>query len=82
MRLVRYAADGWGPMIHFGKLGMGVAIVNACCNIPTALVAIPLPELPALVYHVVERRNGWMRPAAGQLKQALLTQGQSWQAGR
>jgi DNA-binding transcriptional LysR family regulator len=45
-------ASGWQLMIQFVHMGMGVALVNAYCHIPKELIAIPVPELPGLKFHV------------------------------
>ncbi len=39
-------ANGWGLILHFAALGIGAAIVNGFCRIPSGLVARPLRGLP------------------------------------
>ncbi len=49
---VAVEANGWELMLHFAKLGLGLAIVNSICSIPRGLVARKLPGLPSVHYHV------------------------------
>ena len=76
---VAMEANGWELMLHFVKLGMGICIVNSCCNIPAILVAIPIPELPSLTYHILQRKSRWRTEAAVQLKDKLLKHKDQWQ---
>lgn len=46
-------ANGWPLMLHFAKLGLGVAIVNDFCTLPSGLRARPLPMLPSVVYSIL-----------------------------
>ncbi|MEM7234424.1 MAG: LysR family transcriptional regulator [Planctomycetota bacterium] len=48
---------GWELMLHFVRLGVGVAIVNDCCRIPRGLTAKPLRELPTVVYYTIQREQ-------------------------
>jgi hypothetical protein len=52
-------------MLHLVRLGMGLAVVNACCRIHTALTTRPIPELPSIQYHLIYRREGLTGAAAG-----------------
>lgn len=72
-------ANGWELMVHFVQLGVGIAVVNACCRLPRGLVARPLPELPRKVFHLVRRRGGELQGAAAELRDALLTNASAWQ---
>jgi len=51
-------AGGWPLMLHFVRVGIGVAVVNACCALPTGVVSRPLPELPPARYWLLRRRRG------------------------
>ncbi|WP_437679752.1 LysR family transcriptional regulator [Sorangium sp. So ce131] len=72
-------ASGWELMLHFVRLGVGVAVVNACCRVPRGLVARPLPELPRRTFYVVRRRDGELPGAATALREVLLAHGAAWQ---
>jgi LysR family transcriptional regulator, low CO2-responsive transcriptional regulator len=63
------------------KLGMGLAVVNACCRIPAGVVTRPMPELPALQYFVFWR-SASLSGVAQALKQNLLAHANAWQDGR
>lgn len=73
-------ATGWELMLHFVRLGLGLAIVNACCKIPAGVVVRPLPELPPVQYHLFHARKS-LSKSAGELKQALLREADSWKDG-
>ncbi|HWO24360.1 MAG TPA: LysR family transcriptional regulator [Kofleriaceae bacterium] len=49
---------GWPLMLHFVRRGVGLAIVNACCDLPRGVVARPVPALPAARYWLLRRRRG------------------------
>lgn len=49
---VAVEASGWELMNHFCKLGLGLAIINSTCTVPSGLVTKPLKELPGIQYHV------------------------------
>lgn len=70
---------GWEVTLHFVKLGMGVSIVNSCCNIPANLLAFKLKELPALTYNILELKNAWYQDAMAELKHALNMHANHWQ---
>lgn len=74
---VAVEASGWELMLHLVRLGMGLAVVNACCRIPTGVVAKPMPELPALQF-VVFSRKGALPDAANALREQLLAHGDDW----
>ena len=77
---VAVEASGWEVMLHLVRLGMGLAVVNACCRVPPGVVTRPLPELPALQYFVFGRTGG-VSPAVKALKQALFAHANAWKAG-
>jgi len=72
-------ANGWELMLHFVRLGVGVAVVNACCRLPRGLVARPLPELPRQVFYVIRRRGSDRSGAPGRLREMLIAHGSAWQ---
>jgi LysR family transcriptional regulator, low CO2-responsive transcriptional regulator len=51
-------ANGWELMLHFVQLGLGAAVVNACCRMPKGVVGVPLPELPSVHYWLFHRADG------------------------
>lgn len=46
-------AHGWPVMVHLAHLGLGLAVVNACCTAPPGMVARPFPALAAVRYWTV-----------------------------
>ncbi len=74
---VAVEASGWEVMLHLVRLGMGLAVVNACCRIPAGVVARPMPELPALQYLIFSRKEG-VSGAASALKKNLLASADAW----
>jgi len=51
-------AGGWELMLHFAKLGLGLAVVNGFCRIPAGLVARPLRELAPVRYSLLAPASG------------------------
>lgn len=49
---VAVEASGWELMLHFVRLGLGLAVVNSHCKIPRGLTARVLSELPQIHYHL------------------------------
>jgi LysR family transcriptional regulator, low CO2-responsive transcriptional regulator len=47
---VAVEAVGWSLTLHFVRLGVGLAIVNAICRLPAGIVSRPIPELPGTRY--------------------------------
>ncbi|WP_312318381.1 LysR family transcriptional regulator [Stenotrophomonas sp.] len=78
---VAVEATGWEVMLHLVRLGMGLAVVNACCRLPAGVVSRPMPELPSLQYHLFHR-NGGVTGAAATLRQNLLAQADAWRDSR
>jgi DNA-binding transcriptional LysR family regulator len=70
-------ASGWELMLHLVRLGMGLAVVNACCRLPSGVSSRPIAELPSLQYFVFSRETK-LPPAAGLLKQNLLQHANAW----
>jgi DNA-binding transcriptional LysR family regulator len=75
---VAVEANGWELMVRFVELGVGIAVVNACCRLPRGLVARPLPELPRQRYFVIRRRRAPANGAGERLARALLAAGDAW----
>lgn len=65
-------ARGWELMLHFAALGLGLTIVNACCQLPAGLVFRPIPALPTLRYQVFHLPHVVERPEVVALKETLL----------
>lgn len=74
---VAVEATGWELILEFVRLGLGMAVVNACCRMPRGVVARPMPELPSLEYFVFHLDRP-LSNAAAELKQRLLAFGDSW----
>ena len=64
---VALEAEGWELMMSYAALGLGIAVVNDYCRPPAGTVAVALPELPALRYYLLTRRDGYLPPAAERL---------------
>jgi len=71
-------AVGWELMIHFVRLGSGLAIVNECCKIPAGLVKKSLTMLPKLTYTIVTRKHGWYGQSVYLLRKTLLRFHDHW----
>jgi DNA-binding transcriptional LysR family regulator len=69
-------ARGWGLTLKLVELGLGMAIVNACCRIPRSLVARPLRELGQVSYVALTRKRP--RESATALVQSLVRHGETW----
>ena len=74
---VAVEASGWELMLNLVRLGMGQAIVNACCRAPAGVALRPIPELPSLQYFIFHRR-GTLSEAAASLKKQLIANANSW----
>jgi DNA-binding transcriptional LysR family regulator len=74
---VAMEASGWEPMMQFVRLGMGAAVVNACCRLPRGVVARAMPELPSQQYYLFHRERSLRRPVSD-LKRALLERANAW----
>jgi DNA-binding transcriptional LysR family regulator len=61
-------ATGWPLMLDYARLGAGLAVVNDICPPPRGTVARPLPELPAIDYHVMHRSGAALSPQAERLR--------------
>lgn len=67
-------AQGWDLMMHFARLGIGLAVVNDFCSVPDGLIACPLEELPGVRYHAVHRAGPLNHAGAAAFKQLLLAE--------
>ena len=76
---VAVEASGWELVLHFVRLGMGLAIVNECCRAPAGVVLRPLPEMPQVTYHVFHLARGLSKRAAA-LKKVLIEHADAWRA--
>ncbi len=76
---VAVEASGWELMVQFVSLGVGVAVVNACSNIPRKLVAIPLAELPAVRFYVFHLKGQALEGELARLHAVLVEYGDHWQ---
>ena len=59
---VALEAEGWELMLHFARLGLGLAVVNGCCRVPEELVAVPLSGFPPVNYYLVKKRSFDLSP--------------------
>lgn len=75
---VAVEASGWELMIHFVELGLGLAVVNACCRIPSTLTARPIPELPPVQYRLVRRAGSTDHPGAKALLERVRACASEW----
>jgi DNA-binding transcriptional LysR family regulator len=75
-------ASGWEPMLHFVALGVGIAVVNACCRLPRGLVARPVPALPRRTYSLIRRRDAAPSAASAELWKVVLAHADAWQGPR
>jgi LysR family transcriptional regulator, low CO2-responsive transcriptional regulator len=69
-------ARGWELTLKLVELGLGMAVVNACCRIPRSLAARRLRELGRVSYVAVTRRRP--REAATALVKSLVRYGDAW----
>lgn len=78
---VAVEASGWELMLQFVRLGLGLAIVNACCRMPAGVTSRPMPELPSLQYYVFHLDKA-LPKAVVELKKNLLDHGDAWKDSR
>jgi DNA-binding transcriptional LysR family regulator len=79
---VAVEANGWELMMHFVGLGVGLAIVNGACRVPSELVSRPLRELPGIRYHILERPDAPQHAGTQALKALLLETAEDWRNAR
>jgi LysR family transcriptional regulator, low CO2-responsive transcriptional regulator len=77
---VAVEANGWELMLSLVNMGMGVAVVNACCRIPKGLIALPIAELPSLQYYGFHLPGAEKSAAVLQLRQLLIAHANGWKA--
>jgi DNA-binding transcriptional LysR family regulator len=70
-------ATGWELMLHFVQLGLGLAVVNACCRLPAGVTARPIPELPIIHYQILHLERTLPKPVA-EFKRILLSKADKW----
>jgi DNA-binding transcriptional LysR family regulator len=75
---VAMEANGWELMLSFVAMGVGLAVVNACCRMPKGVVAVPIPELPSLHYRCFHLRSMAKSSNAGLVRAALMAHGNAW----
>jgi DNA-binding transcriptional LysR family regulator len=80
-RRVAVEANGWELMLHFARMGMGLAIVNSCCHVPPGLIARSLPEVPGVRYKIVRRAGSQPHASAETLRKLLLANADCWRTG-
>jgi DNA-binding transcriptional LysR family regulator len=68
---VAVEAGGWELMIEFVRLGLGLAVVNDYCEIPAALVSVPVPDLPSLKFQICTLTGAKPQGHAARLLEAL-----------
>jgi DNA-binding transcriptional LysR family regulator len=78
---VAVEASGWELMLQFVRLGLGLAIVNACCRMPAGVTSRPMPELPSLQYYVFHLDKA-LPKAVVELKKNLLDHRDAWKDSR
>jgi len=77
---VAVEASGWDLMMHFVRLGLGVAVVNAYCRPPKGTVARPIPELPSLEFQLFHLRTLEIEGELARFKACLLDSRDDWKA--
>jgi LysR family transcriptional regulator, low CO2-responsive transcriptional regulator len=75
---VAMEANGWELMLSFVAMGLGVAVVNACCRMPKGVVAVALPELPSLRYQCFHLRGMARSSNVDRLRVTLLAHADAW----
>lgn len=77
---VAVEAIGWEVTIHFVALGLGIAIVNGFCRLPSSLRARPIAELAGVEYQLVHRKGAEDRAEVASLRGALLAHATDWRS--
>lgn len=68
---VAVEATGWEAMLHFARLGVGIAVVNDFCEPPRGMVGIRLEGMPAATYFAIHRQGSLSRHARDLFDQLL-----------
>jgi len=76
---VAVEAEGWELLLKFVSLGLGLAVVNSFCKIPTGFVTRPILDLARVPYHLVHSPT-YFRPEAATLMEDLRQGLQSHQS--
>mgnify|MGYP000255191065 CR=1 FL=1 len=69
---VSVEATGWHLVLHFVQLGLGLTVVNGCCQLPRGLVARPLSELPTISYYLLSREGAALSAETALLRRMIL----------
>ncbi len=69
-------ANGWELMMHFVKLGIGLAIINGTCKLPRGLISRPIPELPKVQYQLLYRKDVLEHHGANELRETITRRAQ------
>ncbi len=75
---VAMEANGWELMLSFVAMGVGAAVVNACCRMPKGVVGVPIPDLPVLRYRCFHLRGMARSSSANRLKALLVAAADAW----
>lgn len=70
---VAVEAQGWEPMLHFARLGVGIAVVNDFCRVPRGLVPLRVRDLPVRRYLLLRRKTAHVSAAMQALAEAITT---------
>ncbi len=65
-------AEGWELAMHFAALGLGAAVVNACCQPPSGTRAISLHGFPTTTYYLIEHPRSSPRQEREDLKVEIM----------
>jgi DNA-binding transcriptional LysR family regulator len=68
-------ASGWPLMMQFVRLGLGITVVNGCCDVPSSCRAIPLKGFPGVDYYLLRHQRTLLDGSRQALRQAILTAG-------
>lgn len=64
-------AGGWALMVHFVSLGLGVAVVNGCCALPSNCRGIALRGIPPVEYYLLTPLRARLPAEAAKLREML-----------
>lgn len=78
---VALEATGWELMLRFVQMGLGMAIVNGCCHLPSGVVGVPLVGLPETRYYVVNRKGALAKGSPSALLKRLLEETKTYEKG-
>src|SRR6185437_489038 len=69
---VALEASGWPLMLEYTRLGVGLAIVNDICRLPTGTTSVPIPDLPAIDYYLLESAGRRRAPTVESLRAVII----------